>query len=101
MNPSIENFSFKLFIENSTSNCLSLAQTKLTELFYKNFFVQLHRFDVSINGRRFFAFLMYKEILKNVVVSICNVTFTGWVRDNVDSQHPAFPVKNWGCYYGK
>jgi len=58
------------------------------------------RFDVSIKERRFFAFLKYKEVMKDVVLSICNVTFTGWVRDEVDKQHPMFPVKNWGCYYG-
>ncbi|XP_066917650.1 dipeptidyl peptidase 1-like isoform X1 [Clytia hemisphaerica] len=57
-------------------------------------------FDVSIKGRRFFAFLQYKEIVKDVIVSICNVTFTGWVRDELNTQQPVFPVQNWGCYYG-
>jgi len=57
-------------------------------------------FDVSIGGRRFFAFLKYQEVLKDVIISICNVTFAGWVRDAVDPQQPVFPVKNWGCFFG-
>jgi len=51
-------------------------------------------------GVVFFAFLQYREIVKDVIVSICNVTFTGWVRDELNTQQPVFPVQNWGCYYG-
>lgn len=69
---------------------------------FKNlFYIPLRSFEVVIGGRRYFAFLTYKEVLKDVIVSICNVTYNGWFHDNVDLSAPEFPVKNWGCYFGK
>lgn len=49
-------------------------------------------FEVIIQGRKFFAFSMYKQSGK-IVESLCHSTFPGWVHDTDE--------RNWGCYLGE
>ena len=49
-------------------------------------------FEVIIQGRKFFAFSMYKQSGK-IVESLCHSTFPGWVHDT--------DGRNWGCYLGE
>ena len=49
-------------------------------------------FEVTIQGRKFFAFSYYKQSGK-IVESFCQRTFPGWVHDSEG--------RNWGCYLGE
>ncbi|XP_065577934.1 dipeptidyl peptidase 1-like [Artemia franciscana] len=49
-------------------------------------------FEVTVNGRVYFAFSKYKES-REEIISYCAETMNGWSHD--------VTVRNWGCYYGK
>ena len=49
-------------------------------------------FEVTILGRRYFAFSYYKKT-GNETESICDTTFPGWVHD--------LDEWKWGCYTGE
>nr|CAD7256486.1 unnamed protein product [Timema shepardi] len=49
-------------------------------------------FEVTVNGRTFFAFSYYKQDGGNVT-SICSRTFPGWSHD--------VTLHHWACYYGR
>ena len=49
-------------------------------------------FELIIQGRKFFAFSLYKQSGKTVE-SFCHLAFPGWVHDS--------DGRNWGCYEGE
>lgn len=46
-------------------------------------------FEIQINGRKYFAFSMFKQSGKNIT-SYCNETLPGWAHDDSD--------RDWACY---